>query len=137
MGSMPESAARHPMAPSAWMRVALAIVALLATTLAMGLTRQHAEDAAYHEAVGAAASVATAAEEIAEVALGSDSTVLVGFLLVTTLLVLSMLLVGMRGFSFLRRWSRMASARIPVVRVHESHHPSSAPSLAILSISRT
>lgn len=119
------------------MRVALAIVALLATTLAMGLTRQHAEDAAFHEAAGAATSAATSTEETADVVLGTDSAALLGFLIVTTLLVLSMLLVGVRGLSFLRRWSRVASVRIPVVRVHEPHHPSTAPSLAVLSISRT
>lgn len=141
MWPMPEPAQRHTRAHSSWMRVVLVVVALVATALAIGLTRHHTDGPTSHEASALTAPALLGAVSTTDV--GADAADLIlnvaeGALAVCVLIVLCCIAIGARGFSLLRRSSASPPVR-PVLRVPARHLDvlALAPSLSSLSISRT
>jgi len=136
MAPMPESA-RTIRARSSWMRVALVVVALMATALAIGLNRHHSDSAGSHESSVVSISINDGAAP-AEAAVIDAISGAGGAVAVCALIVLCCIALGARGFALVRTWTAALAMRPrpsdegPVLLLRRL-----TPSLTTLSISRT
>jgi len=126
------------------MRVALVIVALVATALAIGLNRHHTETAASHDAASVTMPVLLGADTGAvdvDEAVAADvmaASTLGGALAICGLLVLCCVALAARAFALHRRlMPQPAPPRYPRAQTPPARVRSAAPSLTALSISRT
>jgi hypothetical protein len=139
MWPMPESAYRRTRLRSDWMRVALVVVALIATALAIGLSRHHADNADAHDAsaTSIAVSDAVATDSGSSVA-SAEIDFVGGAIVVCALIVLCCIALGARVFALVRAWTAgLVDRFVPPIQSEILPFPKLAPSLVVLSISRT
>lgn len=120
------------------MRIALVVVALIATAIAIGMTRHH-EVVDQHDAVAASVSTTDpAAADSGSAAAVAEIDLVGGAIVVCALIVLCCIALGARGFALVRTFTAALAQRL--VPTSPSGHlpfPKLAPSLVALSISRT
>jgi len=120
------------------MRVALVVVALIATALAIGLTRHHSDSAAPHDSSVLSISIDDAGAAPADAAVTDAISMAGGAVAVCALIVLCCIALGARGFALVRTWTAALAIRPrPGDQGRNLLPRRPTPSLTTLSISRT